>query len=87
MKILTECVPGTNAAVKTCITLSPEQVRKVNELMGSINMAHFAQECEPPGFEIIIHVSLGYQWATLRCGRKELDLGDVAIEPLPRWVL
>ncbi|MCF8160491.1 MAG: hypothetical protein K9J76_07295 [Polaromonas sp.] len=72
---------------KVCITLSPEQVQQVNEWMGPVNVAHFAEDCLPPGFELIIHVSLSDQWATLRCEGKEIELGDVEMEPLPGWIL
>ena len=79
---------NTDTDGKVRITLSPQQVKKANEWMGQINVAHFDEECIPPGYDIVISVAgpLG-QWAKLRCEGKELNLGEVEIDPLPGWGL
>jgi hypothetical protein len=69
------------------ITLSSEQVRKVNAWISPINIAHFVEECLPPGFDIVISVSPGEQTAVARCGSQQLELGEVTMDPLPGWVL
>ncbi len=74
--------PGT-----VLITLSAEQVDKVNAWIAPINVAHFAEECMPPGFDIVISVSPGEQTAHARCGQQQLELGEVTMFPLPGWVL
>ena len=64
------------------IHLTGEQVRRVNEWIGPINVAHFREECLPPGFEIVISFAgpIGY-WASARSDAKTIDLGNVVLTP------
>lgn len=65
------------------ITLTPEQVQRLREFIGPVNVAHFNEECLPPGYEIVIAFAGPFgHWAIARFGKEELDLGAVGIEPL-----
>lgn len=76
-------------ARKLNIQLNSQQIDQVNHWVGEINMAHLREECEPPGFEIIISFAGPWgQFAQARCGSSVLDLGDVVCDPPPKgWCL
>ncbi len=68
------------------ITLTAEQVKNANEFLGRINWAHLQEDCEPPGFDIVISVAGPFgQRAKILCGKQSIDIGDVAVEPRPEW--
>lgn len=71
------------------IQLNSQQIDQVNRWIGEINMAHRQEECEPPGFEIVISfVGPWGQSAEAKCGSATLDLGDVVCNPPPAgWCL
>ncbi len=74
--------PGT-----VFITLSAQPVDKVNAWITPIDVAHFLNECPPPRFDIVASVSPGEQTALACCGGQQFELGEVTMDPLPRWVL
>lgn len=64
------------------ITISPAQVQLLRELVEPINLAHFNEECEPPGYSIVISFGGPYgNEAVGRCGNQSIDLGAVAVHP------
>lgn len=64
------------------ITISPEQVQRLRELVEPINLAHLKEECEPPGFSILISFGGPYgNDAEARCGNQTVDLGEVGVMP------
>lgn len=64
------------------ITISPAQVQLLRELVEPINLAHFNEECEPPGYSIVISFGGPYSnEAVCRCGNQSIDLGEVAVHP------
>lgn len=71
------------------ITISPEQVQLLRELVEPINLAHFNEECEPPGYSILISFGGPYgNNAVGRCGNQTVDLGEVAVHPAQNaWTL
>jgi hypothetical protein len=77
-----------NNTDNVCITLSHEQKITINEWIGNINIGHLNEECEPPGFDIVITVAGLYgTWAKVKCGNNELEIGEVEITPSPSWSL
>ena len=71
------------------IHLTQAQVDQVNAWIGAINSAHLGEECEPPGFELVVSFAGPYgQWVTAQCGSSRLELGEVTCEPMPGgWAL
>lgn len=71
------------------IQLNAQQIDQMNRWIGEINMAHLKEECEPPGFEIVISFAGPWgQFAEAKCGSAVLDLGDVVCHPPPAgWCL
>ena len=64
------------------ITISPEQVQLLRELVEPINLAHFNEECMPPGYSILISFCGPYgNDAVGKCGNQTVDLGEVAVHP------
>lgn len=64
------------------IVLTDDQVKCVNEWIGPINVAHFKEECLPPGFEIVISFAgPDGHWLSARSCGKELELGVAKITP------
>lgn len=76
-----------NPSREVVIRISSEQVLKANEWLSEINSSHLKEECLPPGFEVVIMVSPWEQNLGIRCDRKEIDLGEVEMSPLPGWCL
>ncbi len=64
------------------ITISPEQVQRLRELVEPINRAHFNEECEPPGYSISISFYGPYgNDAVGWCGKQSVNLGEVLVHP------
>ena len=62
------------------IQLSKQQQTDLLEWSAKINWAHFEEECEPPGYDLVISVShIGENYAEARCGSQVLDLGEVEV--------
>ncbi len=62
------------------IRLSNQQKDDLSKWISKINWAHFAEECEPPGYDLVISIShVGINSAEARCGPQTLDLGDVDV--------
>jgi hypothetical protein len=62
------------------IHFSKQQQDDLSAWIGKINWAHFAEECEPPGYDLVISIShVGINSAEARCGSQTLDLGDVDV--------
>ena len=77
-----------NNTDNVCIILSHEQKTTINEWIEKINISHLNEECEPPGFDIIITVAGFYgTWGKVKCGNSELEIGDIEITPSPTWSL
>lgn len=70
------------------ITISPEQVERVRALVAPINVAHFEEGCEPPGYSITVYFGGPYGIsAEARCGSQSVDLGEVLVQPTQdAWV-
>lgn len=71
------------------ITISPEQVQLLRELVEPINLAHVDEECEPPGYSISISFCGPYgNYAMGRCGNQTVDLGELVVHPAQNaWTL
>jgi hypothetical protein len=64
------------------ITISPEQIQLLRELVEPVNLAHFNVECEPPGYSILISFGGPYgNDAVGRCGNQTVGLGEVLVHP------
>lgn len=64
------------------IALSPEQVGLLRELVEPVNIAHFDEECLPPGFTIAISFCGPYgNDAVGHCGSATVELGPVSVHP------
>ena len=62
------------------IRLSKQQQSDLFAWSGKINWAHFMEECEPPGYDLVIFIShLGENYAEARCGPSTLELGEVDV--------
>ena len=71
------------------ITISPQQIEHLRALVEPINLAHFNEECEPPGYSILISFGGPYgNVAVGRCGDQTVDLGEVGVHPAQNgWIL
>lgn len=64
------------------ITISPEQVQLLRELVEPVNLAHFNEGCEPPGYSILISFGVPYgNDGVGQCGSRRVDLGEVVVHP------
>ena len=64
------------------ITISPEQIQRLRELVEPVNLAHLNEECEPPGYSILI--SFGGPYGTVaegRCWSQTVGLGEIEVHP------
>lgn len=71
------------------ITISPEQIERMRELIEPINLAHFNDDCEPPGYSILMSFCGPYgNFAVGRCGNQTVDLGEFLVHPAQNaWTL
>jgi hypothetical protein len=58
-------------------SLTEAQVKLIKDWMGPISVAHFHEECLPPGFEVVISFAgpIGC-WASARNCGQDIELGD-----------
>ncbi len=61
------------------IRLSLAQQKTLLEWSGKINSAHFEEDCLPPGYELIVLVSVLGTIAEARVDSQTLDLGEVEV--------
>jgi hypothetical protein len=69
------------------ITLSDAQVNRLHDFVATINLAHLHEDCEPPGFSVVILFGGPYgQFAEGTCGGQRIALGPVQVFPeQPHW--
>jgi hypothetical protein len=64
------------------ITLSNDQVEQVRGFVGQINVANFNEECEPPGYDIVISFVGPYgTMGRARCEGNAIELGEIHVSP------
>lgn len=70
------------------ITLSPAQVKRLQDFIAPINLAHLEAECEPPGYSIEISFAGPFGCDAIgRCGQQTIELGAVSVDPdQPHWI-
>lgn len=65
------------------IEFSEQQVNLIRSFVEPVNVQHFSEDCEPPGFSIEIHFAGPYgQFAKVKCGNEKVDLGEVNVCPI-----
>jgi hypothetical protein len=71
------------------IRLNEIQIAKINEWIGKNKLAHFKEECEPPGFDVIITFAGPWgEFASAKCGSSIIELGEVECDPpVASWCL
>ena len=83
------CKAIDNRETDVQITISPEQVQLLRELVEPINLAHFNEECMPPGYSILIAFGGPFgNDAVAQCGNQSVDLGELVVNPAQdAWTL